>query len=171
MMGFCTGWFGLAVGTVPALMVMASEGPLQVSVTVDAGQVVRTFDPTRLGGTNVAAWTSADAYASPAVRQRFEDLHAALVRLPGGSWANVMYWNGHGVRGADGKVDPSKMGPDGYPAVDYSDYAPSFMVENNLHPRSDGWHGNIDVKGLHEFIAAVGSSPLACPNLGTGPRS
>jgi hypothetical protein len=157
------------LGCTAAVRAAAAEGPVQVAVTVDASQVLRTFSPQRLGGTNIAAWTSAELFANPHFRKLMAELRAAQIRLPGGSWSNVLYWNGNGVRGPDGKVDPSRVGADGYPAVDYSGYAPSFMVDSKtLHPESSGWHGNIDVKGLHEFIAAVGSTPLPCPNLGTG---
>ena len=90
--------------------------------------------------------------------------------MPGGSWSNWVYWNGNGVRGADGKVDPSRVGPDGYPAVDYRGYAPSFVVDpKTLHPAGNGWHGNVDVKKLHDFIKAIpGTQALVCPNAGTG---
>ena len=53
------------------------------------------------------------------------ELNSAIIRMPGDSGSNMFYWNGNEVRSADGKVDPGKVGPDGYPAVDYSDYAGS----------------------------------------------
>ena len=63
------------------------------------------------------------------------------------------------MRKADGTVDPDKVGPDGYPAVDYSDYAPSFLVDTKtLHPGSNGWHGNVDVKTQHEFKLSAAES-------------
>ena len=34
------------------------------------------------------------------------DLHPRYLRIPGGSWANGVYWNGHGVRGPDGTGHP-----------------------------------------------------------------
>lgn len=148
----------------------AGDTPIKATVKVDASRVLRTMDPQRIGGTNIAMWYMPGTYDAPQVLTGIKDLHARYIRLPGGSWANGVYWNGNGVRGADGKVDPSKVGPDGYPAVDYSGYAPSFLVDTKtLHPASNGWHGHVDVKFQHDWIKAIpGAQALACPNAGTG---
>jgi alpha-L-arabinofuranosidase len=148
----------------------ADDAPIQATVTIDAAQTLRTMDPQRLGGTNVAMWYFRSTYFAPDVLKWMRELHARYIRIPGGSWANGIFWNGNGVRGADGKVDPSKVGPDGYPAVDYSGYAPSFRVNGNtLHPEGGDWQGNVDVKTQQDFIKAIpGSEALACPNAGTG---
>ncbi|HEY3333256.1 MAG TPA: hypothetical protein VGK19_24690 [Capsulimonadaceae bacterium] len=144
--------------------------PREATVTVDASKVLRTMDPQRLGGTNVALWYFASSYDAPQVKKWVSELHPRYIRIPGGSYANGTYWNGNGVRGADGKVDPSKVGPDGYPAVDYSGYAPSFLVDDKtLHPSSTGWHGNVDVKKQQDWIKSLpGIQAMACPNAGTG---
>ncbi len=148
----------------------ADDPPIEAIVNVDAARTLREMDPPRLGGTNVAMWYFAREYNAADVRKWMAELKARYIRLPGGSWANGVYWNGNGVRDADGKVDPSKIGPDGYPAVDYSDYAPSFRVNGYaLHPESGDWHGNVDVKTQHDFIRAIpGSEALVCPNAGCG---
>ena len=144
--------------------------PIQTTVTVNAGQTLRVMNPRRLGGTNVAMWSEPETLNAPEVRQWVAELRPGYIRLPGGSWSNCVYWNGNGVRGVDGKVDPTRVGPDGYPAVDYSGYAPSFLVDDKtLHPSSSGWHGNIDVKTQQEWIKSIpGAEPLPCPNAGTG---
>jgi hypothetical protein len=146
------------------------DAAIETTVNVDAAKVLRTIDPRRLGGTNVAMWYEPGTYDAPDVRKWMPELHARYIRIPGGSYANGVYWNGNGVRGADGKVDPSKVGPDGYPAVDYSAYAPSFLVDTKtLHPASNGWHGNVDVKKQQDFIKTIpGAEAMACPNAGTG---
>jgi len=143
---------------------------IQSNVTVEADQTLRTMNPRQLGGTNVAMWYYPSVYASPTVREWVSDLHAGSIRMPGGSWSNVVYWNGNGVRLPDGTVDTSKVGPDGYPAVDYSAYARSFLADpKTLHPASGGWHGHTDVKTQHEFIQAIpGTEAMVCPNIGTG---
>ncbi|MGN6505362.1 MAG: GH39 family glycosyl hydrolase [Tepidisphaeraceae bacterium] len=148
----------------------APQADVPADVVVDAAHTLRTFDPRQLGGTNVAMWYYPSLFASPTVRQWMTDLHAGSIRMPGGSWSNVVYWNGNGVRRPDGTVDPTKVGPDGYPAVDYSAYAPSFLADpKTLHPASGGWHGHTDVKKIHEFIQAIpGTQAMACPNIGTG---
>ncbi|HSV15463.1 MAG TPA: hypothetical protein VLI90_14480, partial [Tepidisphaeraceae bacterium] len=147
-----------------------NHSTIDVTVAVDAGQTLRTMSPRRLGGTNVAMWYFATVFASPQVREWMNDLHPGYIRLPGGSWSNLVYWNGHGVRGLDGVVDPNRVGPDEYPAVDYSDYAPSFLADSKtLHPAGNNWHGHVDVKALQDFVKALpGVEPLACPNAGTG---
>jgi hypothetical protein len=144
--------------------------PIETTVTVDAQQTLRTMNPRWLGGTNVALWYPGAIYSSPQVRSWMAQLHADYIRLPGGSWSNIVYWNGNGVRGADGTVDPSRVGPDGYPTVDYRAYAPSFVADpKTLHPASTGWHGHVDVKTQQDFIKAIpGTEAMACPNLGTG---
>jgi hypothetical protein len=155
----------------PGTLLAADQAALiNATVTVDAGRVLRTMDPQRLGGTNVAMWYFPSSYDSPVVQKWMGELRARYIRMPGGSWSNVVYWNGNGVRGADGNVDTAKIGPDGYPAVDYSSYAPSFLADpKTLHPASGGWHGHVDVKKQHEFIKAIpGSEAMACPNAGTG---
>jgi Glycosyl hydrolases family 39 len=148
----------------------ADNTPIEATVTVDAGQTLRTMNPKRLGGTNVAMWYYGTVYASPQVRDWMNDLHAGYIRLPGGSWSNVVYWNGNGVRDAKGVVDTSRVGPDGYPAVDYSAYAPSFLADSKtLHPASGNWHGHVDVKTQQDFVKAIpGTEAMVCPNLGTG---
>jgi thiamine phosphate synthase YjbQ (UPF0047 family) len=149
---------------------LADDSPIETIVTVDAGQTLRTFDPRRLGGTNIAMWYFPKVYASPQVRSWMSEMRPAEIRMPGGSWANGVYWNGNGVRDANGVVDPSKVGPDGYPAVDYSAYAPSFLVDSKtLHPADNNWHGHVDVKIQHEFIKDLPDvEAMTCPNAGTG---
>ncbi len=163
-------WALALAAIIPSLANAADDAPIRANVSIDAGRTLRTMDPRRLGGTNVALWYFADTYDSPQVRKWMPELRARYIRMPGGSWSNVVYWNGNGVRGADGQVDTSKVGPDGYPAVDYSAYAPSFLADaKTLHPASGGWHGHVDVKKQHEFIKAIpGAEAMVCPNAGTG---
>ena len=146
------------------------NAPIAATVKVDAARVLRAMDPQRLGGTNVAMWYFDSNFTAPNIQKSIRDLHARYIRLPGGSWSNVVYWNGKGVRDASGNVDTTKVGPDGYPAVDYSGYAPSFLADpKTLHPASGGWHGHVDVKTIQDWIKAIpGTEALACPNLGTG---
>jgi hypothetical protein len=147
--------------------------PVTATVTIDASNELRTFSPRRIGGTNVALWNEVAHFKSPELRQWIEDLKPGYIRLPGGSWSNSIYWNGNGVRDADGKVDPTKVGPDGYPAVDYSGYAPAFGSNEDhaakvIRP-STGYSGNVDVKTLHDWITTIpGAEPMPCLNAGTG---
>src|SRR5512133_3887995 len=99
----------------------ADDTPIETTVTVDVSKVLRTMNPQRIGGSNIAMWTDAGTYASPEVRGWLGEMKPGLIRLPGGSWSNIVYWNGNGVRDAEGKVGRSKVGADGYPAVDDSE--------------------------------------------------
>jgi hypothetical protein len=154
----------------PAIAKDDEAAPIEATVTVDAGMTLRTMTARRLGGTNVAMWYFPKVFASPQVRNWLAEMRPGYIRMPGGSWANAVYWNGNGVRDANGVVDPNRMGPDGYPAIDYSGYAPSILVDTKtLHPASNGWHGHVDVKTIHEFVKAIpGTEALACPNAGSG---
>lgn len=156
------------LGMLVAGVSVAGGEPVRVEVKVDAGRELRTMEARRLGGTNVAMWYYPATYDG--TLKWMPELNAKYVRMPGGSWANGIFWNGHGVRDAEGRVDPTRVGPDGYPAVDYSGYAPSFRVnEKTLHPEAGDWHGHSDVKKQHEFIRAIpGTEAMVCPNAGTG---
>src|SRR6478752_4610892 len=100
----------LVLVTGSARAAATDDAPIDVTVSVDAGQTLRTMNPRRLGGTNVAMWYFGKVFASPQVREWMDDLRPGYIRLPGGSWSNAVYWNGNGVRGADGVVDPNRMG-------------------------------------------------------------
>ena len=79
------------------------------------------------------------------------------------SWSNGIYWNGNGVRDANGVVNVNAIGPDGYPAVDYSGYKPGFSVDaHTLHP-SGNYSGNVDVKTMQDWVAIlIPSDVTAC---------
>jgi len=156
------------------------DTPRSTVLSIDAATTVRTFNPRRLGGSNLAAWYHAAGFNHPENRRLVAELHCGYLRLPGGSYANGYFWNGNGIRRPDGTVDADKLGPDGYPAIDYSAYAPSVLMDTKSYdipplktkvykPNSNGWHGNCDVKTMHDFILAMPEcEPMPCPNAGTG---
>jgi hypothetical protein len=153
----------------PTTLPAADTSVLNVTVKVDAAQVLRTMQPRRLGGTNVAVWNDKIHFSSPLLHKWISELRPGYIRLPGGSWSQAHYWNGNGVRGPDGKVDPEKVGPDGYPAVDYSDYKPGFNASPKTLKPSTGYHGNVDVKTIHDWIRSLPDvEPMPCLNAGTG---
>src|SRR5690349_6537353 len=88
----------------PPTRALADEAAIEATVIVDTTTTLRTMNPRQLGGTNVAMWYFPAVYGSPEVRSWMGELRAGQVRIPGGSWANVVYWNGNGVRGPDGLV-------------------------------------------------------------------
>jgi hypothetical protein len=143
---------------------------ISATVTVDAGAVLRDMNPRMLGSTNAAFWTNEMYFASPVVNQWLRELGPGLIRIPGGSYADHIYWNGHGVRGPDGKVDPTRM-KDGYPDVNYSDgiYETSFTADRMTRTPGQSAAQNVDVKRMHEFIQSIpGTGTLAIANAGTG---
>ncbi len=147
----------------------ANVAPASVTLDVNAGSVLREFDPRMLGGTNIALWNNRDHFTSPEIHEWISAMRPGIIRLPGGSWANAHFWNGNGVRDDRGRVDPTKVGEDGYPAVDYSDYAPGFNANTQTLAPSTGYHGNIDVKGLSEWVQSIpGAAQMPCPNAGSG---
>ncbi len=148
----------------------ALDEPVRFNLTVEASAEGRKFSPRRLGGTNVAIWNSPKHFSDPVIRQWMTDLRTGYVRLPGGSWSNAVYWNGNGVRGDDGKIDYTKIGPDGYPAVDYSDYKPGFLAsQGNPVTPSKRFNGNVDVKSVQDWIVSLnGPELMPCLNAGLG---
>lgn len=147
----------------------ADQSPFNATVTIAADKPVGKMNPRRIGGTNLALWNEARHFKSPLLRKWITELGTGLIRLPGGSWSNGYFWNGNGVRNDKGDVDPQRVGPDGYPAVDYSAYRPGFMVDSKTLKPLVGFHGNVDMKTLHDYIKATpGAVALPSLNAGTG---
>ena len=145
-----------------------AQAPERATVTVDAGNTLRTFDRRMLLGSNVAVWNEAGCYASSEVREWLADLGPGIMRMPGGSYSDIVFWNGNGVRGADGRVDPTRV-RDGFPLVDYGGYAPSFLWDAERRAPNAQWSGHVDVKTQHEFVKAIpGCETLVTVNAGTG---
>jgi hypothetical protein len=155
-----------ATPAAPALP-QAVTTPFSAKVVIDAETSLRTMNPRMIGGTNLALWNEKIHFTDPLLRQWVSELGTGLIRIPGGSWSNGYYWNGHGVRNSKGDVDSSRVGPDGYPAVDYSDYAPGFMVDSKTLRPGTGFHGNVDVKTLHDYVKATPGA-VALPSLNAG---
>lgn len=145
----------------------ANQSSFQASIEIDAEKVTRTMDPRLLGGTNIALWNEARHFKDPLLRKWVNELGTGLIRLPGGSWSNGYFWNGHGVRNDIGDIDTGRMGPDGFPAIDYSDYRPGFMVDTKTLKPIKGFNGNVDVKTLHDFIKATPGA-VALPSINAG---
>ena len=137
--------------------------------------VFRT-DRRQLVGTNLALWDAAELFGDEFWRARLRDLGPTLLRIPGGSWGDIGFWNGHGVRQPNSnQVDRSKLkkkpfskwsAPFGTWDVDYSAYAPGFNVGNKMEPTE--WHGHVDVKTLHEFVRDTGNQAYVIVNAGLG---
>lgn len=170
------------IQTLAALLAigLASSPALTATLTVDASHELRTLDRHRLLGSNVAGWYLPQTYNDPVLRGWIKDLGPILLRLPGGSWGDGTFWNGNGVRHGDdvdyGKLDPKPYSDSsalwGTWNIDYSHYAPGFLVDvkPNEHPKmlSTKWHGHVDVKTMHDFVRDLGDEPFVIVNAGTG---
>lgn len=136
----------------------------EISVSLDPEKIIREVNLSRILGANAGLWYSAKQFTALRAGDHLKNWRPGLIRIPGGSWGDELVWNGNGVR-VDGKVDPRKF-VNGRWQVDYSAYAPGFRSGANGHPAE--FHGNVDVRALHEFIRDVGSSAIVTVNAGTG---
>jgi hypothetical protein len=139
-------------------------GAAVVQVTIQPDQVVRTVNLSKILGGNAGLW-----YTPKQLRQIKESPYLkqwspGLMRIPGGSWGDELVWNANGVR-VDGKLDASKF-INGRWQIDYSAYQPGFRAGANGH--FSDYHGNLDVKTMHEFVRDCGSSAIVTVNAGTG---
>ena len=119
----------------PALLALApparAERAADVVVTVHAARPVSTLDRRRLLGTNLALWNEAKLFTDPDILRWFQDIGHTLIRIPGGSWSDITFWNGNGMRRPDGTVDHARVDAEGYPLIDYSAYAPQVTTDND----------------------------------------
>ena len=82
----------------PAATANAIAGPLEASVTVDAGQVVRQI-PRSLFGANVewtsdanSLWLKDQGKANPDLLRLTKDMGVSLIRYPGGYYSDFYHW-------------------------------------------------------------------------------
>ena len=115
-------------------------------------------------GTNAGLWYSSKQLTQLKSSEHFKTWRSGLIRIPGGSWGDELVWNGNGVR--DGKSLDAKKFVNGRWQIDYSAYQPGFRAGAN--GKLSDFHGNVDVKAMHEFIRDCGSSAIVTVNAGTG---
>lgn len=152
-------------GVVTALAIAVATGADPVRVAVDPASPGRSVALDRLLGGNVALWYKPGELADPSLREHLDEWKPGLLRLPGGSWSDEVYWNGNGVR-VGGRFDRSKRNGDRW-SVDYSGYAPGFRLGSVDGSLAD-FHGHSDVRGLHEFVKSRGVPAVVTVNAGTG---
>jgi hypothetical protein len=141
------------------------------TITIDTDRALRTFDKRLFLGTNIAVWNPASVFEDPRIERAFRDAGVGIVRIPGGSMSDQYFWNGHGVRDG-GRLDRSKY-VNGFWHVDYSAFSPGFIgyfgfPKDPAKAELGTWHGNSDVKNLHEFIKNLGALGLVTTNAGNG---
>lgn len=154
------------VPAVAAVLTMAGAiAAERVRVDIDVPDSPRVIALDRLLGGNVALWYKGRDLRDPSLVAKLDRWKPGLLRLPGGSWSDEIYWNGNGVRDGD-TFDLSKR--DGHQwKIDYSDYAPGLHLA-----KADGtlaeFQGHSDVKALHEFVQSRGAAAIVTVNAGTG---
>ncbi len=146
-------------------MVLNSPGIAEITVKVDAGEVVREHDRLQLLGTNAGLWYKPHYLNQPNFKKHFQIWSPTRIRIPGGTWSNEVYWNGNGVRQGD-VFDHSRLKGNIW-QVDYSDYAPGFRLHDVNGHLSD-FHGHVDIQRLHEFVQTSGAEAVVSVNAGTG---
>ena len=167
------------------MVVVAQETKHVLSVNHD--QVISSFDKSMLLGTNAGVYYEESYLMNLQFLDYLKQLNPGIIRIPGGSWSNELYWNGNKVRTSeesyiDEDIWNLKVKNGGNPinvafdtsryknatwGVDYSGYAPGFRIRNNEHGLSD-FHGFTDVLFLHKFIQSFGAETMVTVNVGTG---
>ena len=156
------------------------QGPITIAnlkavapeLDVDTTNVLATFDPATLWGSNVAYYYP-PSFFSDATANLVRDAGFNLIRIPGGLNADVYHWNGNGVRKPDGSINPAARNPDGTWKIDYSGWAPGFEVKGE---QSTGdplviYHPNFGSRGEYDHTPAVDVTALAHWISGLGPAA
>ncbi|MBI9020638.1 MAG: hypothetical protein JEZ10_05225 [Verrucomicrobia bacterium] len=134
---------------------------------IDPSKTVHATCRRNLIGSNIALWNQPWELSDSDLRDYVRELAPAMIRIPGGSWANHYIWNGNGIRNGE-TFDLSKL-KDGVWDIDFSGYAPGFNIEGDARlPARDQFHGSWHVKQLHDFVEAFGAKAIVTVNVGTG---
>jgi alpha-L-arabinofuranosidase len=155
----------------------STSGSSYITVDINEEDIIAKGDRHRLIGTNIAVWDYATRYFDPKTLELLKEWEPALIRIPGGSWSDAYYWNGHGVTqsrkvkvGRSHQIDrwiDKNAFSNGKWNVDYSDYAPGFAVKSDLS--ADVFHGNFHIKELHDYLENQGGArAVVTVNAGTG---
>ncbi len=166
------------------LLVNAQE---KNTITVNTDKVIQSYDLPMLLGTNAGVFYKESYLMNPKLINNLLDLTPGIIRIPGGTWSNEIYWNGNGVRKQresyiEKEVYDSITKAGGNPMqvafdttkydgqkwdIDYSGYAPGFRTHGNEQTLSD-YHGFTDVLFLHKWIQSLGTETMVTVNMGTG---
>ena len=178
----------IPINLIMLLISMAGAGQQNNAfITAFTDSVETQFNRHMLLGTNAGIYYEETYFLNPDFLQRLKQINPGIIRIPGGSWSNELYWNGNGVRISEESYidkeiwDSTKTAggnpidvafnktryADGAWDVDYSGYAPGFRISDLEHHLSD-FHGFTDVLFLHKFISAMEAETMVTVNMGTG---
>ncbi len=156
-------------------------------ITVDTKDIISSYNKSMLLGTNTGVFFRESYYLNHDFINYLEQINPGILRMPGGSWSNELYWNGNKVRISkesyieadtwkktiENGGNPIEVAFDttryknGKWDVDYSGYSPGFRIRDIQHHLSD-YHGMTDVLFLHKFIQSFGCETMVTVNMGTG---
>lgn len=159
----------------------------EYTISIDTSKVVSTYNRFMLLGINAGVFYKESDLMNLDFLSHVRALNPGIIRIPGGTWSNELYWNGNRVRISEesyveGDVWRKTIEEGGNPIdvafdmsrykngewdVDYTGYAPGFRIHNHEHELSD-FHGATDVLFLHKFIQAFGAEAMVTINMGTG---
>lgn len=134
------------------------------TIDIQPDQIVREASLSRVLGANAGIWYSPKQLQQVQNSGHLKNWRPGLIRIPGGSWGDELVWNGNGVR--DGKALDAAKFVNGRWQIDFSAYQPGFRAGAN--GKLSDFHGNVDVKAMHEFVRDCGSSAIVTVNAGTG---
>ncbi|MBX7209527.1 MAG: hypothetical protein K1X78_14520 [Verrucomicrobiaceae bacterium] len=148
------------------LCFFAVSAHAESTIDILPDQIVRGVNLSRILGANAGLWYSPKQLKQVQNSDHLKNWRPGLIRIPGGSWGDELVWNGNGVR--DGKTLDATKFVNGRWQIDFSAYQPGFRAGAN--GKLSDFHGNVDVKAMHEFVRDCGSSAIVTVNAGTGTR-
>jgi len=157
------------------------------SIKIDQNKIIASYNLPMLLGTNAGVFYHESYLMNPKLINNLLALKPGILRIPGGTWSNEIYWNGNGVHKQkesyiEKEVYDSIVKAGGNPMeiafdmskydgkkweIDYSGYSPGFRTHGNDQKLSD-YHGFTDVLFLHKWIQSLGTETMVTVNMGTG---
>jgi len=160
----------------------------EISISINPNKVIASYKKEMLLGTNAGVYYKESDLLDLDFRNHLQNLHSGIIRIPGGSWSNELYWNGNRVRISTESYIPkeewenaikNKKNPmqvafdttryrDDYWQVDYKGFNPGFRVHDIKGHLSD-FHGFTNVLFLHKYIREYNAQTMVTVNITSAP--
>jgi|DewCreStandDraft_4_1066084.scaffolds.fasta_scaffold02488_7 alpha-L-arabinofuranosidase len=75
------------------------------NISINVSKVIKTIDPHKLYGQNLAAWHKPDGYRDSQALEKLKRIGATFIRIPGGDYGNLYDWRTGAVYRIDGSVN------------------------------------------------------------------
>jgi len=137
-----------------------SQWPIY-KIAVYPDDVISKMDRKRLLGTNIAAWYTRN-FKTSSPDKLIDQWQPGMIRMPGGSWSDALYWNGNSATKFNSKT--------GMWEIDYSKYSTGFLINGKGAKATREKRQKIDIIPLHEFINRHRNytEAMVAVNAGTG---